>query len=150
VPFGFVLARVRVCTIFNAGGTFSVAKSSASRLDWSFELELQLIQTQMRRSKYSGQKCAGAYECDAHFLFSSSQPRLKLYLPPCLASCNGLGHRALGRNEQCVNSRARSRRRRWELRDRRRGKHRLSLPHTPPIIFLSQPTQSMSFRKYLP
>jgi hypothetical protein len=36
--------------------------------------------------------------------------------------------------------------RRWKLRDRRRGKHRLSLPYTPPTTFPSQLTQLLSNR----
>ena len=52
-------------------------------------------------------------------MFTSSQPRLKLYLPPVLPRAGGRGHRALGRNEHSVHGRAGKRRRQRDFGQQR-------------------------------
>jgi hypothetical protein len=53
-----------------------------------------------------------------------------------------------GRNEKSIHGRASSRQRRWELRDQKRGKNRLSLPHTPSTTF-SIATNSIHVYSYI-
>jgi hypothetical protein len=78
---------------------------------------------------------------------TSSQPRLNpvstIILPIVSPCAGGRGYRVLGRYEQSVYGRARTRRRRWELRDR------MSLPQTPPTTCPSEPIQFMSSPKYV-
>jgi hypothetical protein len=71
----------------------------------------------------------------AHMLPAKLPPLTTLAQTPplVLPRARGRRHRVLGRNEQSVHGREKSRRRRWQLRDRRRL--RLSLPRTPPTTF---------------